>query len=121
MRPIRLLRYLVVAVLALLLVVAAMANRGLVTVQALPSEFADFIGWNGTVEVPVFLVILCSAAVGLVIGFVWEWLREGKHRKAERTGQRHVTALAREVSKLRDQQGRKKDDVLALLDGSGKR
>jgi lipopolysaccharide assembly protein A len=121
MRPIRLLRYALVAVLALVLVAAAMANRGLITVQALPSEFADFLGWNVTVEVPVFLVILGSAVVGLILGFVWEWLREGKHRKAERTGQRHVTALAREVSKLREQHGQKKDDVLALLDGPAKR
>lgn len=118
MRPLRLLRYLLIVVLTILLVAAAMANRGLVSVQALPAEFADFLGWNAAAEVPLFLVILVSAAVGVVIGFVWEWLREGKHRKAASTGQRHVTALAREVSRLRDEHGKPRDEVLALLDGT---
>lgn len=116
MRPVRLLRYLLVAALAVLLIAAAMANRGAVTVQALPPDVADFLGGNAVVEVPLFLVILLSAALGLVIGYVLEWLREGKHRKAASTGQRHVTALAREVSRLRDEHGKPKDEVLALLD-----
>lgn len=120
MRRIRLLRYLAIAVLAIVLIAAAMANRGVVTVRALPADFADFLGWNAVAQVPLFLVILASAALGIVIGFFWEWLREGKHRKAGRTGQRRVTALAREVSKLREQHGHKKDDVLALLDGPTK-
>lgn len=122
MRLLRLVRYLLVAVLAVLLVAAAMANRGAVPVQALPSDFADFLGWNLSGDVPLFLVILVSAALGLVIGYVLEWLREGKHRKAATTGQARVSALAREVSRLRDEHGRQKDDVLALLDGTrGKR
>lgn len=119
MRLFRLLRYLILVVLAILLVAAAMANRGLVSVQALPKDVADFAGWNLVAEVPLFLVILVSAAFGIVIGFVWEWLREGKHRKEATTGKRHVNALAREVSRLRNEGGGRKDEVLALLDGSG--
>ncbi len=122
MRPIRLLRLLLLALLALVLVTVAMANRGMVQVQALPKDFSDYLGWNLSAEVPLFLVILGAAALGLVLGFVIEWLREGKHRKAATTGQRHVTALAREVSRLRNAESGPKDEVLALLDGTrGKR
>ena len=112
----RVLKLLVLAVLAVALVVIAMANRGLVTLDLLPTEFSDFLGFRWTAEVPLFLVIFGAAAVGLVLGFVWEWLREGKHRKQAATGKRQVTALSREVSRLHEQHAKPKDEVLALLD-----
>lgn len=121
MRLVRLLRYLVILLLAVVLVVVAMANRDPVTLHLLPGDLADFAGFSATAEVPLFLVILAAAAAGLVIGFVWEWLREGKHRKTASRGQRQVTALAREVTRLRDQGATPRDEVLALLDSPQKK
>jgi putative membrane protein len=52
----------------------------------------------------------------LLIGFVWEWLREMKHRTASRNERRHVVRLEREVSKLKSGTVTEQDDVLALLE-----
>ena len=69
---------------------------------------------------PLFLVILASAVVGLVIGFVWEWLREHKHRKVARVGRKQVASLSREVSQLREAKAEPRDEVLTLLDEAGR-
>lgn len=117
MRLIRLVRLAVIALLAILLVLVAMANRASVPVHLLPSDFVAFLGISGVIEVPLFIVMLAAAVVGLIVGFVWEWLRESKHRAHAATGERRVTALAREVTRLREAQaGTPKDEVLALLD-----
>jgi len=55
-------------------------------------------------------------AFGLLIGFVWEWLREWKHRSAVRKEHKQVVRLEREVTRLKAEKNEGKDDVLALLD-----
>lgn len=113
---IRLLRFLLLVVLALVLVTIALANRGAVPVQLLPDDLAAFAGRNWVAEVPLFLVIFGGVVAGLLIGFVWEWAREHKHRVTGRTRGREIARLERELSMLRDAKGTQQDDVLALLD-----
>ena len=114
----RFLRYLLLAVVGLILVLVAMANQSPVTVNLLPSDIGDFVGLGGAIEVPLFLLLLGAAAGGLVIGFVWEWLREHKHRATARAGAKQVNALSREVTQLRNAQSGPKDEVLALLEST---
>jgi hypothetical protein len=55
--------------------------------------------------------------LGLLIGFVWEWLREMKHRSAAHSEHMQVVRLEREVSKLKGTSAEKeKDEILTLLD-----
>jgi hypothetical protein len=54
--------------------------------------------------------------VGLALGFVWEWLREHKHRKTARVQTRAVSKLERELATLKDQTSLPDDPVLALLE-----
>jgi len=61
-------------------------------------------------------VILLGVLIGLLIGFVWEWLRELKNRSLIRKTERENRGLQREVDRLREKDGQPKDDVLALLD-----
>ncbi len=63
-----------------------------------------------------FVVIFGGVVAGLLIGFVWEWLREHKHRVEVDRKAREVGKLEREVKKLKGEKNRGKDDVLALLD-----
>jgi lipopolysaccharide assembly protein A len=67
-------------------------------------------------EIPLFLAIFGGIVAGLFIGFVWEWLREMKHRSTASTKSREVTRLERELAVLRDSTSVPKDEVLALLD-----
>lgn len=112
----RLIRYLVLALIGLALLVIASANRAPVSLHLLPGEMTAYVGRNWTVDLPLYLVILGSVAVGILLGFVWEWLREHKHRATATRHRREATRLSREVAKLKQQPD---DDVLALLDKNG--
>lgn len=113
-------RYVRIAFLACLgvvLVSVALANRGAVTLALLPDQLAGLVGVNQRIALPLFVVIFASIVAGLLIGFVWEWLREYKHRKQVVRKEGEVRQLKREVSRLKGaQNGGPKDEVLAILD-----
>lgn len=113
---IRMLRYLLLALLAIVLVTIALANRDIVTVQVLPPNLAAFAGVEWQIGLPLYLVIFGGIVAGILIGFVWEWFREHKHRAAASTRSREVARLERELAVMRDTKGAPSDDVLALLD-----
>ncbi len=113
---IRYLRYLVLAALGLGLLTVALANRDVVTVRALSPDLAALTGFSWQIEMPMFLVIFGGIVAGLLIGFVWEWVREMKHRSTASVKTREVTRLERELAVLRDSSSTPRDDVLALLD-----
>lgn len=118
----RYLRYLVLVAIAIVLIVVALANRDVVTLNTLPSGLdqlpvLDLLAFS--VQLPLFIVIFIGVAVGVLIGYVLEWVREHKHRAAMRSEHREVVALKREVKKLKGKANEGKDDVLALLDDAG--
>ncbi|MFN0116049.1 MAG: LapA family protein [Paracoccaceae bacterium] len=113
----RFLRYLFLAVLALVLLTLGFANRQPVSLTLLPEDMGLFLGRNPSVQLPLFLVIFGGIVAGLAVGFAWEWAREGKHRSAAARHRRQATELEREVSRLREKDPVHKDEVLALLEG----
>lgn len=115
----RFLRYLFLAVLAICLLIVALANSGPVTVNLLPGELAAFAGMNPSLSLPLFIVIFGGIVAGVVIGFVWEWLREHKHRAEAVAQRREREKLEREVNRLKPAAERQQDDVLALLETGG--
>ena len=112
----RYLRFLFLAALGLGLLTVAFANRAPVTIKALPEDLAAFTGLGWQMELPLFVVIFGGIVVGLLIGFVWEWLREMKHRSTASKKTREVSRLERELAVLKDSTSVPKDEVLALLD-----
>ncbi len=112
----RLIRYLFLAALAVVLMIIAVANRGDVTLTLLPEELSIFAGTAPTVSLPLFLVIFLSIVAGILIGFVWEWMREYKHRAAASSERAAKEKLEREVSRLKGPGQDSADAVLALLD-----
>ncbi len=115
----RYIKYLFLGTTAVVLIVVALANRQMVTLRALPDGLAGLFGGPFEIRLPLFLVIFGGIVVGLLIGFVWEWLREHKHRAAAARKSREVGQLSREVRRLRDRPDQQ-DDVLALLEDTGK-
>ena len=113
---IRTLRYLFLALLAIALVSLALANRAPVALRALPDDLAVLFGANYEVQVPLFLVVFLGIALGLILGFAWEWAREHKHRVAAVSGTRAVAKLERELAVMKDSTSTPKDEILALLD-----
>jgi uncharacterized integral membrane protein len=112
----RYLRYVSLALLAICLLTVALANRAPVTVQLLPPDLAAAFGTAWQMQLPLFLVIFGGIVLGLLIGFVWEWFREMKHRTTASSKTREVTRLERELAAMRDATSLPKDDVLAILD-----
>ncbi|SDX23303.1 lipopolysaccharide assembly protein LapA domain-containing protein [Litoreibacter albidus] len=114
----RYVRYVFMAVVGLSLILVALANRGMVTIKLLPEEMAAYLGQPLSYELPLFVVIFGGIILGLLIGFVWEWLREHKHRADARLQKREKEKLEREVKGLKRKSNEGKDEVLALLDDS---
>ncbi len=112
----RYIRYAFLAALAVCLVTIAMANRAMVTLNLLPEELSGFLGFSWSVSVPLFVVIFLGIIGGVVIGFIWEWLREHKFRAAGNRTKKERDALIREVKKLKEPKAKPGDDILALLD-----
>jgi len=113
--------YLRYAFLAIILVIAltlALANRALVTLALWPETVAAFVGTSFTLTLPLFVVIGGAVGLGLVLGLIWEWLRERGYRV-------EAARCRRELEKLRAAQGvpadapsvkPRRDEVLAILE-----
>jgi lipopolysaccharide assembly protein A len=117
----RYIKYIFLGLLGLCLLTVALANRGPVQIRLLPEDMAALIGVNWSADVPLFLVIFGGILVGLLIGFVWEWLREHRIRAEAARTRRQLTESRREIEQLREAQPKGAgDDVLALLDDGGR-
>ena len=66
--------------LATLLILLSLANSEKVTLYFIPETLATLFKFKLAVNIPLFLVFFSGIFIGLVIGFVWEWLREYKFR-----------------------------------------
>lgn len=118
----RYIRYAILATIAVVLIVLALANRASVTLNTLPDGLAAFPGMGPltySVQVPLFVVMFGGVLAGLLLGFVWEWIREHKHRAEVARKQSEVKQLERELRRSKAQSNEGKDEVLALLDKTG--
>ena len=110
----RILKTLFWLLIAAVLVTLGLANREMVELKLLPPVIEERVGVLPDLEMPLFLVILGSVALGLLIGFVWEWIREIPERAEARR-------LAAELGRLRSQseaarREAARTDVLAGID-----
>ena len=112
----RFIKYSFLAAVAVILVTLALANAGSVTLNVLPPALANATGFGWAVELPLFVVIFGGVLAGLLIGFVWEWLREHRHRVAAKTNQREAKKLEREVASLKGRKNEGRDEILALVE-----
>jgi uncharacterized integral membrane protein len=110
---VRTLKLVALCLILLVIVVLAVANREPVTLHLLPEGMSRLAPVSR--QVPLFIVILLSIVAGIVVGYLFEWLREHKHRRRASQKAREAAELNRQVDRLRRQSGKPEDDVLALL------
>jgi putative membrane protein len=108
----RIIKYILLAIILIAIVVLAVANRGMVTLHLLPEGLSSL--GQRSVEVPLHLVGLGLILLGMILGYILEWLREHKHRRRASVKSREAAELNREVTQLRKANA-KDDDVLALI------
>ncbi|MGY6549817.1 MAG: DUF1049 domain-containing protein [Roseinatronobacter sp.] len=110
-------RYAFALIVAIGFVLVSLANRTLVEVKMLPDPVADLLGMNFEMVAPLFLLLAVALAVGLFMGFIWEWLREYSLRAEAAKMQREREAMRAELERMEKLTPQaRKDDVLALVD-----
>lgn len=112
----RYIRYAFLGALGIILISVSLGNVESVELKLMPDPLAELLGFNLSTSLPLFLVVLGGVVAGLVIGFLWEWMREHKHRRDATVKKGEVRKLEREVKKLKKKQNEGKDEVLAILD-----
>ena len=114
-------RYAFWAIVGVCLILIGLANREIVTVRAMPEALGELLGLSPDVLLPLIVVIFIGVGAGLMIGFLWEWVREYRIRSEARGKAREVETLKREVQQLKGAAAGAKsdDDVLALLEKTG--
>jgi uncharacterized integral membrane protein len=88
--------------LAVVLVVFAVANRQMVTVSFDPFDRAQPAL---AATVPLFVLIIVLLIIGVIIGGVAAWLRQGKWRRTARRLEHDLRELRREVEALKRAEG----------------
>jgi uncharacterized integral membrane protein len=115
----RYIKYVLLAAIAVVLIAVSLANREVVTLKLLPTDLAGLLGLNQSISLPLFVVIFGGVGVGLLVGFLWEWIREYGQRAEAARQAREMRRLEREVARLKGEVHHGKDEVLALLDEVG--
>ena len=84
-------------------------------IRILPSELEGFLGGGMILSIPIFVLFLCGVIFGLLVGFVWEWIREMKHRSASSRKSKELAKVENELSQLKRESGQNEDEILLLL------
>ena len=78
--------------LAVLMIAFAVANRHIVTVSLDP-----FGGSDSGLSLPLFVLIILLLIIGVLIGGLAAWVRQGKWRGAARRAERQLQALRKKL------------------------
>ena len=97
------------------IVLVALANRELVTIKLLPGPIDEIVGMTQSVTLPLFIILIAAVLVGLLLGYVIEWVRERKHRREVNVKARELSKLETEVQRMKKKSGEEDDEILALL------
>ena len=112
----RFIKLVLLAVVMIAIIVLALANSETVTLHLLPEGVKWILPLS--VDLPMFAVILASVLTGMLLGYILEWVREHKHRRAAAERARQASKLSREVETLKKRHMTTEEEVLALLDKS---
>jgi uncharacterized integral membrane protein len=96
---VRFLKFIVIAPIAILLLVFAFANRQVVTVSFDPFEAGDVPAF--VLQGPLFIVLILTAALGVIAGGVATWFAQGKHRRAARASRAEAEKLRADLEQAR--------------------
>lgn len=106
-------RSFILAALAVILITIALANRDPLTLRLLPEVLQGLFGLSWQITLPTFVVLLGAILTGILLGFVWEWVREHRYRSAAAQERRERQRLEAERAK---NQPSTEGDIVALVD-----
>ena len=85
---VRFLKFVILALCAIVLLGFAFANHDPVTVSFDPFAASDNAAFS--IETPLFAVVIVAAMLGVVAGALATWLSQGRYRKASRQSRREA-------------------------------
>jgi len=85
--------------LAIVIVVLSVANRGAVTFSLDPF---DSTAPALSLTAPLFVILFTTLALGVFIGGIAAWLRQGKWRRLARAERANAERLRQEIERLRE-------------------
>ncbi len=89
--------WLVLVPLAIIILMFAVANREIVTISFDPFNAANPAA---AVSVPLFVLIFALVILGVIVGGMATWLKQGEYRRAARQRDYDVSSLRREIDTL---------------------
>jgi uncharacterized membrane protein YciS (DUF1049 family) len=98
----KIVRVLILAPLAIILVSFAVANRQIAVVSFDPFDQANPAF---AMSMPLFVLIIVLLIIGVIIGGVAAWLRQNKWRRAARQSEAQARRLALEIDALKSRTG----------------
>jgi uncharacterized integral membrane protein len=99
---IRFIRLVVIAVIAIVLILFAFANRQGVTVSFDPFSSVDNAAL--AIEAPMFAVVIAAAMLGVIAGAAATWVSQRRHRRAARQNRVEADRWRAEAQNLRASQ-----------------
>ncbi|MEM7270366.1 MAG: hypothetical protein AAF401_14095 [Pseudomonadota bacterium] len=107
----RTLKFVLVAILAIVIIILAVANGDWVAFKFWPDLTMYGVPASPVIELPLLVIGVLCGIVGFVFGALREYLREGRIRSTARKSQREAQALKAKVDELTGDQD---DDIPAL-------
>lgn len=105
----RTIKLIVLGVLTVILVLLGVANMTAVDLHLLPPGLGgERFSLTG---VPLPIVIAAAILLGILLGLVFEWVRERGQRSVAEDKRREVAALRSELAELRRKLGDQADDL----------
>lgn len=99
---VRIAKYAVLAVIVVILLLFAFANREIVSVSFDPFGSRDNAAL--AITAPMFAVVIVFAALGVVAGAFATWLSQGRHRRASRQNRAEADKWRAEAQTLKASQ-----------------
>ena len=96
----RYIRLIIIAVIAIILVLFVVANQHRVIVSFDPFSTTDDAAFS--VEMPLFVVMIAAAMLGIVAGAAATWVAQGRHRRAARQHRIEAKHLRAETQTLKE-------------------
>ncbi|MEL7137598.1 MAG: LapA family protein [Pseudomonadota bacterium] len=106
----RVIKIAVLLTICVVLVVVGVANMQFVPLRLVP-EGLGMPGVPPLPEMPLTVIILAAMLVGFVIGEIFEWIREGKHRRERDIRGREIQTLRAENARLKSKLSDPKEDL----------
>ena len=111
----RVIKIVFIAIIMVIIMTLALANRQAVEVSLVPDQLAPFVPFASSMTLPLFVVGLLSVLFGLVIGIIMEYLREMSIRREVTRKGVQVEELKRQNSRLKEKTQEGENEILALV------